>query len=88
MFVNALQKKSLGILEKEFNRLLKKKILLQTNYDALEVYLKKIKPSFASVDLLLNHIQRLKNPTINLFYRQEHFPESIPDIPDRRRRWE
>jgi tetratricopeptide (TPR) repeat protein len=88
MFINTLQKKLLGMLEKEFNRLLKKKILLQTNFDALEIYLKKIKPPFASVDLILNHIQRLKNPTINLFYRQEHFPESIPDIPDRRRRWE
>lgn len=68
LLIKALQNKSTGNTEKEFTHLLKKKVLLQTNFDALENYLKKIRPSSTSIDQILNYIQELKNPEINLFY--------------------
>jgi tetratricopeptide (TPR) repeat protein len=69
LLVKFLRKKSTSKTEKEFNHHLRNKILLQTSFDALETYLKKITPSTEPLDQILSYIQQLKNPAINLFYR-------------------
>jgi len=69
LLLKVLQKKSIEASEKEFNHHLKKKVLLQTSFDALEEYLKKMRPSNAELEKVINYIEQLKNPKLNLFYR-------------------
>lgn len=65
----SLQGKTNSKLEKAFNHYLKKKVLLQTNFDTLEAFFRNINNKQVEVAKLLQFIEKLKDPKLNLFYR-------------------